>query len=56
MDLIVPVLARFMNIYLAGQIYMVTMFALIISGTLALNRALIGRWSTAAAVRHSVAL
>ncbi len=47
MDLIVPVLARFMNIYLAGQIYMVTMFALIVSGTLALNRTLIGRWSTA---------
>jgi hypothetical protein len=47
MDLIVPVLARFMNIYLAGQIYMVTMFALIVSGTLVLNRTLIGRWSTA---------
>jgi hypothetical protein len=46
MDLIVPVLARFVNIYVAGQIYIVTMFALIISGTLALNRALIGRWST----------
>jgi len=46
MDLIVPVLARFVNIYLAGQIYMVTMFALIISGTLALNRTLLGRWST----------
>src|ERR1700730_6003584 len=40
MDLPVPVLARFMNIYLAGQVYIVTMFALIISGTLALNRAL----------------
>ena len=46
MDLIVPVLARFMNVYLAGQVFIVTMFALIISGTLALNRALIGRWST----------
>ncbi|HMA56911.1 MAG TPA: hypothetical protein VKP52_09360, partial [Pseudolabrys sp.] len=45
MDLIVPLLARFMNIYLAGQTYIVMMFALIISGTLALNRALIGRWS-----------
>lgn len=45
MDLIVPLLARFMNIYLAGQAYIVMMFALIISGTLALNRALIGRWS-----------
>jgi len=46
MDLIVPLLARVMNIYLAGQIFIVAMFALIISGILALNRALIGRWST----------
>jgi hypothetical protein len=45
MDLIVPVLARFMNIYLAGQVFIVVMFALIVSGVLALNRALIGRWS-----------
>ncbi len=45
MDIIVPVLARVMNIYLAGQVYIVAMFALIISGTLALNRTLIGRWS-----------
>src|SRR5665811_328774 len=35
MDLIVPLLARVMNIYLAGQVYIVLMFALIISGTLA---------------------
>ena len=45
MDLIVPLLARFMNVYLAGQVFIVGMFALIISGVLALNRALIGRWS-----------
>jgi hypothetical protein len=45
MDLIVPLLARVMNVYLAGQVFIVGMFALIISGTLALNRALIGRWS-----------
>lgn len=45
MDLIVPLLARFMNVYLAGQVFTILMFALIISGTLALNRALIGRWS-----------
>src|SRR5476651_80419 len=45
MDLVVPQLARFMNIYLAGQVFIVAMFALLISGTLALNRALIGRWS-----------
>ena len=47
MDFIVPWLARAgLNIYVAGQIYMVAMFALIMSGSLALNRALIGRWST----------
>jgi hypothetical protein len=45
MDLIVPLLARVMNVYLAGQVFIVGMFALIISGALALNRALIGRWS-----------
>jgi hypothetical protein len=45
MDLVVPPLARIVNIYLAGQIYIVGMFALIISGALALNRALIGRWA-----------
>jgi len=45
MDLLVPPLAKLVSIYRAGQIFIVTMFALIISGTLALNRALIGRWS-----------
>jgi hypothetical protein len=45
MDLIVPQLARFMNVYRAGQVFIIGMFALIISGVLALNRALIGRWS-----------
>jgi hypothetical protein len=45
MDLIVPWLARVMKIYMAGQVFMVAMFALIVSGTLALNRALVGRWS-----------
>src|SRR5947208_15331000 len=29
MDIIVPVLARVMNIYVAGQVYIVAMFALI---------------------------
>ena len=46
MDLFVPLLARVMNVYLAGQVFIVGMFVLIISGVLALNRALIGRWST----------
>jgi hypothetical protein len=45
MDLLVPVFARVVSIYAAGQIFMVLMFALIISGVLALNRALFGRWS-----------
>ena len=45
MDLIVPRLAQGMSIYLAGQLFMVGMFALIISGTMALNRVLMGRWS-----------
>ena len=44
-DLIVPILHRFMDVYLAGQIFTVLAFVLIVSGTLALNRALIGRWS-----------
>ena len=45
MDIIVPPMARVMNVYLAGQVFIVAMFALIISGVLMLNRALIGRWS-----------
>lgn len=47
MDMIVPIIGRFMNIYHAGQVFIVATFVLIISGTLALNRALIGRWSVA---------
>lgn len=45
MDLVVPLLGRFMSIYLAGQVFTVAIFALLITGTLALNRALMGRWS-----------
>jgi hypothetical protein len=45
MDLVVPVLHRFMDIYLAGRIFTVSIFAVILSGTLALARALNGRWS-----------
>ena len=45
MDLMVPPLARFVSIYVAGQIYIVSMFAVIISGALALNRVLVGRWT-----------
>lgn len=46
-DLIVPVLHRYMNVYVAGQIFLIASFFLILSGTLALHRALFGRWSPA---------
>jgi hypothetical protein len=45
MDLIVPVLGRFMRIYPAGQVFTVTSFVLIISGSMALGRTLFGRWT-----------
>lgn len=45
MDLVVPVLGQRMNIYLAGQVFIFLSFALTISGVLALNRSLFGRWS-----------
>ena len=45
MDLIVPVLQRAMNVYLAGQVYTIMTFVLILSGTLALNRQLYRHWS-----------
>lgn len=47
MDLTVPWLARLMPIYKAGQIFLLSTFLLIISGSLALNRAVFGRWSAA---------
>ena len=45
MDLIVPQLERVMNVYLAGQIYTIMSFALILSATVTLHRQLYGRWS-----------
>jgi hypothetical protein len=45
MDLVVPPLAKIIGIYRAGQAFTVATFALIMSGTLALNRALFGRWT-----------
>ena len=45
MDLIVPPLLRVMNVYLAGQVYTISSFVLIVSGTVALHRALFRRWS-----------
>ena len=47
MDLVVPVLHRFMGIYPAGQIFTISIFVVILSGTMAVNRALMGRWSAA---------
>ncbi len=45
MDLVIPRLERFMSVYHAGQVFTVATFVLILSGTLALNRALFGSWS-----------
>ncbi len=45
MDLVVPTLTRFMDVYLAGQLFSILTFLLIISGAMALNRALFGHWS-----------
>src|SRR6266576_2715479 len=45
MDLIVPILQRVMNVYLAGQAYTIMTFVLILSGTLALNRQLYVHWA-----------
>jgi hypothetical protein len=45
MDLIVPPLLRVVNIYVAGQLYTIASFVLIVSGTVALHRQLFGRWS-----------
>jgi hypothetical protein len=45
MDLTIPLLAPVVPIYHAGQIFLVATFALIMSGALALNRALFDRWS-----------
>jgi hypothetical protein len=44
-DLVVPYLSEVMSVYTAGQAFTVFSFVLIVSGTLALNRALFGRWS-----------
>jgi hypothetical protein len=45
MDMVVPPLERIMSIFVAGQVYTITSFVLILSGTLALNRQLFGQWS-----------
>lgn len=45
MDLVVPVLERIMNVYIAGQVFTIASFMLILSGAMALNRRLYGQWS-----------
>lgn len=45
MDMIVPALERLMDVFAAGQVFTITSFVLILSGTLALNRRLHGHWS-----------
>jgi hypothetical protein len=45
MDLVVPVLHRFLDIYVAGEVFTLSIFAMILSGALVLSRALNGRWS-----------
>jgi hypothetical protein len=45
MDAVVPALVRFMNVYQAGQVFTIATFTLMLSGALAINRALYGRWS-----------
>jgi hypothetical protein len=45
MDLIVPPLAHLIGVYKAGQVFTLAAFALILTGTFALNRALFDRWS-----------
>jgi hypothetical protein len=44
-DLVVPALNRFVDIYIAGQVFSILAFAAIISGALVLHRTLFGRWS-----------
>ena len=45
MDMVVPLFAQVMNIYVAGQLFMVLIFALILSGVCVLHRVLFGRVS-----------
>ncbi len=45
MDLVVPVMTRYMNIYLAGQMFVVLVMALLITGGFAVHYAVHRRWS-----------
>lgn len=45
MDLVVPPLCRFLDVYQAGQVFLMMVLALLVSGPLAIQRALFGRVS-----------
>jgi len=45
MDLLVPLFARWMNIYLAGQMFVILTLVLLVSGSFALHYAVHRRWS-----------
>ena len=45
MDIVVPYIAKVVNVYLASQLFTMMIFALIMSGAFVLNRTLFGRWS-----------
>ncbi len=47
MDLLVPTIARAFNVYSAGQIFLVLMFVMVVSGVTVLHRTLFGHWSVA---------
>ncbi|OYX73220.1 MAG: hypothetical protein B7Y95_09170 [Rhizobiales bacterium 32-66-11] len=47
-DLVVPIFARVMNVYAAGEVFTLATFALIAFGTMLLHRALFGSWSAIA--------
>ncbi len=45
MDLVVPVFSRWMNIYLAGQVFVVLVLVLLVTGSFAVHYAIHRRWS-----------
>lgn len=45
MDIVVPAMQEVIDVYRAGQIFLIATFAMMLSGALGLHRALFGRWS-----------
>ena len=45
MELIVPVIAKFVNIYIAGKLFLLLSVALILSGVQAVHYSIFGKWS-----------